>query len=89
MSSRMRKTRGKTGHGRSHIKVTSPRLSKCTNCGEEHLRHRMCENCGHYRDVEVVDMEARMEKKLKRLRRKRKERGEEPVQEGDEEMVKS
>lgn len=78
MSSRMRKTHSKTRHRRSHHKVKSPRLSKCTNCGEMHLRHRMCAACGHYRDNEVVDMEAKLEKKIERMKKKAKERGEDP-----------
>jgi len=78
MSSRMRKTHGKTRHRRSHHTVSSPRLSECTNCGEKHRRHRVCDNCGHYRDKEVIDKEAQMEKKLKRLKERAKERGEDP-----------
>lgn len=78
MSSRMRKTSGKTGHRRSHHGVTSPRLSKCNNCGEVHRRHCVCDNCGYYRDTEAIDKEAEMEKKLQRLKEKAKERGEDP-----------
>lgn len=63
MSVRMRHTRAHTGNRRSHHGLTGPRLSKCTNCSEPHLRHRACLNCGMYRGRQVVDVVAKVEKK--------------------------
>jgi large subunit ribosomal protein L32 len=35
-------------------KLKSPTLSKCGHCGEFHLRHRVCANCGFYRGRAVL-----------------------------------
>jgi len=67
MSSRMRVTKGHTGNRRSHHHLKTPRLSKCANCGADHLRHKMCPECGYYRGKLIVDMLAKTEKKLKKL----------------------
>lgn len=63
MSVRMRHTRAHTGNRRSHHGLNSPRLSKCPNCSAEHLRHRMCTNCGTYKGKQLVDVVALAEKK--------------------------
>lgn len=60
---RMRHTRAHTGNRRSHHALTGPRLSVCANCGANHLRHRACANCGHYRAKMVIDTVALAEKK--------------------------
>ena len=61
---RMRVTKSKRNQRRSHHKLSEPRLSKCSNCGAMHLRHRMCPECGYYRGKMVVDIVAEKEKKL-------------------------
>lgn len=33
---------------RTHYKATVPSLSRCSNCGEVKLNHRVCANCGYY-----------------------------------------
>lgn len=78
MSSRMRATKGHTRNRRSHHGVAVPRLSKCVKCEGYHLRHRMCDNCGTYRDKDLVDMEAVRDKRLQRAKRKAKSMGLDP-----------
>jgi len=72
MTVRMRHTRGHTANRRSHHALISPRLSTCADCGKQHLRHRVCENCGKYRSKLIVDAEgkraARMTKRNAKLR---------------------
>ncbi|MEX2405275.1 MAG: 50S ribosomal protein L32 [Candidatus Paceibacterota bacterium] len=75
MSSRMRHTKSKTGRRRSHHGLKSPRLATCSNCGESHTLHTVCEECGTYRGRTVIDVEAIKQKKLERKMRKRKEMG--------------
>jgi len=72
---RMRHTRAHTANRRSHHALTPPRLSKCAKCGEAHLRHRVCLNCGTYRGRMVVDVAAKLAKheqkeKAKKLKKK-------------------
>ena len=76
MSVRMRVTRAHTGNRRSHHALKEPRLSKCAHCSSEHLRHRMCPDCGYYRTRQVVDIVAQQEKRQKRREERMKAAGE-------------
>ncbi len=73
----MRHTRGHTGNRRSHHALSTPRLSLCGKCGEGHLRHKMCGNCGTYRGREVVDVLAQVNRKASRAKAKARELGKE------------
>jgi len=77
MTVRMRHTKGHSANRRSHHGLKSPRLSDCKNCGSAHLRHRMCDTCGKYKDKQVVDMMAKVEKKKERKKTKAKAMGKE------------
>ena len=50
----------KTGRARTHArrsendKIAAPSRSTCPQCGEVKLPHRVCPNCGYYRDREVI-----------------------------------
>lgn len=63
MVNRMRSTRSHTGNRRSHHALDDVRLSKCTNCGSQHIRHTMCDKCGTYKGKKVIDMTAIVAKK--------------------------
>ena len=39
-------------------KLEAPALSKCTQCGELKMPHRVCPVCGYYKGKEVVKVEA-------------------------------
>jgi large subunit ribosomal protein L32 len=41
----------------AHFKVTAPNLSPCPRCHRLRPSHRVCPNCGHYREREVVKLE--------------------------------
>jgi large subunit ribosomal protein L32 len=75
MSVRMRHTRAHTKNRRSHHALSAPRLSTCANCGAEHIRHRMCGECGTYRGREVIDIVAQKERKIERAENKAKSMG--------------
>jgi len=62
MSVRMRHTKGHTRNRRSHHALTSVRLSTCSKCSQEHIRHRACLNCGTYRGREVIDVSVALTK---------------------------
>ena len=38
----------------ANSKIATPSRSVCPQCGEAKLPHRVCGNCGYYRDREVV-----------------------------------
>lgn len=78
MSSRMRITSGKTRSRRSHHGLKSPRLSRCSECGSSHLRHRMCDNCGFYKGKKIIDMTSVIVKKQERKEAKLKSLGLDP-----------
>ena len=42
----------------SDWKLETPALSKCTQCGELKMPHRVCGNCGYYKGVAVIKKEA-------------------------------
>ncbi|WP_288528684.1 50S ribosomal protein L32, partial [uncultured Secundilactobacillus sp.] len=39
---------------RGHIKLNTPNLSACPNCGELRKTHMVCPNCGFYDGRQVV-----------------------------------
>ena len=44
---------------RSNVwKLDMPALSKCTQCGELKMPHRVCPVCGYYKGKEIVKVEA-------------------------------
>ncbi len=61
---RMRHTRAHTANRRSHHALKGQRFSKCVKCGAQHLRHRICMNCGTYKGREVIDVMAKTNKKI-------------------------
>ncbi|MFH1402430.1 MAG: 50S ribosomal protein L32 [Patescibacteria group bacterium] len=78
MTVRMRHTSGHTKNRRSHHGLTTPRLSKCVKCDSFHLRHRMCEVCGTYRERQVIDINAKITRKNEKRVAKMKELGLDP-----------
>ncbi|MDD4657756.1 MAG: 50S ribosomal protein L32 [Eubacteriales bacterium] len=42
---------------RSQWKLTSPNLIACPQCHELKLPHRVCPNCGFYKDKAVINQE--------------------------------
>lgn len=41
----------------SHWKLDAPAFSKCTQCGELKMPHRVCPLCGYYKGREVIKIE--------------------------------
>lgn len=39
-------------------KLDAPALSKCTQCGELKMPHRVCPVCGFYKGKEIIKVEA-------------------------------
>lgn len=53
----------KTGRASTHTRrsandrIDAPSRSVCPQCGEVKLPHRVCPNCGFYKNREVVETE--------------------------------
>ena len=39
-------------------KLDAPAMSRCDNCGAIKAPHRVCKNCGFYKGVEVLKIDA-------------------------------
>lgn len=52
-----RHTRSRTGKRRAHDALSSPALSKCSNCGETKPPHQVCPACGYYRGRKILQTE--------------------------------
>ena len=58
-------------------------MAKCLKCAKPVLPHTVCQNCGYYKGVEIIDV---MEKLTKKERKKREK--EMKAKEGKEEKEK-
>jgi large subunit ribosomal protein L32 len=56
-------TRMRKGLRRTHWKLSSSNFSKCPQCGEPKLPHRVCPNCGFYNGELVVVKKEKTKKK--------------------------
>ena len=65
MSSRMRATRSKTAHRRSHHKVEAP-ATTVNEDGVRHYKHRASAQTGKYRGRQVIDVTKDLEKKQRK-----------------------
>jgi len=41
------------------LKETNPNASKCPQCGEPKLSHKVCIHCGFYKGREIIKMDER------------------------------
>ena len=56
-----RKSHSRTRMGRNHKHLKPVAISSCPRCGNSKKPHAVCDNCGHYRDRVVFDVEAETE----------------------------
>lgn len=43
---------------RSHWKLDAPLLTECPQCHEPRLPHRVCPNCGYYKNRKVMEVKS-------------------------------
>ncbi len=67
---KQRKTKSRRDQRRMHIFLNKPALTSCPKCGKPVLSHTVCQNCGYYKGVEIIDVL----KKLTKKERKKKEK---------------
>ena len=49
-------SKGRRDRRRAQDALTPVPLVACSNCGEMHLHHTVCPNCGYYDGREVVEV---------------------------------
>jgi len=59
-------SKGARNRRRSHLALKTGSLSVCPSCKAAMRTHYVCPECGKYRGVEVIDLEAREAKKNKK-----------------------
>ena len=72
---RMRATRSHRNNRRSHFALAAPCVSRCVKCGKSRLSHTACPYCGTYRGRVLLDLQARIDRKLKKRAEKEKTGG--------------
>jgi len=65
-----RGTKSKRDKGRLHLVLKEPNLNKCPKCGVLRLSHSACLSCGYYKDRQVIDVFAKLDKKERKRREK-------------------
>ena len=64
----MRSTKSHRNHRRSHDGLSSPAVTMDKNTNVPHLRHRASLITGKYKGRIVIDMQAKIDKKLKKAK---------------------
>lgn len=67
---KQRHTKSKRNKRRMHLFLEAPFLSRCPKCGHPVLPHTVCQNCGYYKGVEVIDVLKKLTKKERKKREK-------------------
>ena len=63
---RMRHNRSQRGNTRSHHRLEKPAVTNDKKTGVPHLRHRASLVTGQYRGRQVIDVQAKIDKRVKR-----------------------
>ena len=50
-----RVTKSRKGMRRSHHAMSVPNLTACKKCGTKIQTHRVCSNCGYYKEKKIID----------------------------------
>lgn len=61
-----RKTSSQAKQKRSHDALKKIVLAKCPKCGEAVLPHNACAVCGYYDGNKILNVESKLDKKLKK-----------------------
>jgi large subunit ribosomal protein L32 len=55
-------SRAAQGRRRAHQALVVPQLVACSNCGQKRVPHTVCNNCGYYKDEQVVEIRQKADK---------------------------
>ncbi len=79
---KQRKTKSRRDQRRMHIFLKKLALTSCPKCGKPVLSHTVCQNCGYYKGIEVIDV-------LKKLTKKERKKKEKEIESKGEEKKKT
>lgn len=63
-------TKSRRNRRRMHIFLQAPVLGVCQRCKKAVLSHTVCRNCGYYKDVQVIDVMKKLDRKEKKQKEK-------------------
>lgn len=63
-------TKARRNNSRMHIYLKPAGLTLCRKCGKVLLPHTVCQNCGYYKGIEVIDVLKKLTKKERKQREK-------------------
>lgn len=66
-------SRRRTRQRRANHGIMPSALVVCPQCNDEIPSHKACPTCGYYRNIKVVDVETKLDKKLKKRENSQKE----------------
>lgn len=55
----------------SHFALVAKHLSLCPKCGAKRLPHIVCENCGFYKNYDVLELNKQLKKKTEKEKAKK------------------
>lgn len=64
------RSKSRQGQRRQHIYLKDKQKTLCSKCAKPVLPHILCENCGHYKGREMVDVFAKLNKKERKAKAK-------------------
>ncbi len=73
---KQRHTKSRRNKSRMHKYAKQPVLSVCPKCGKPVLPYTMCENCGYYKGMQVIDVFKKLDKKERKKKEKEVKEGE-------------
>jgi large subunit ribosomal protein L32 len=78
---KQRHTKSRRNKRRMHIYLKKHLFGKCPKCRKTVLPHTVCQQCGFYKNIEVIDV-------FKKLTKKERKEREKEIQAGEREQVR-
>jgi len=74
MVPKQRHTKSRRNKRRSHHSLGKAQPIACSKCGNFIMPHQMCPGCGYYKNKQIIDIAAKLDKKQrKKLKKMEKE----------------
>ncbi|MDD2731608.1 MAG: 50S ribosomal protein L32 [Candidatus Pacebacteria bacterium] len=67
---KQRHTKSRRNKRRAHIYIQEPILGLCPKCGKRVRSHTVCQYCGYYKGIEIIDVFKKLTKKEKKAKEK-------------------